>query len=111
MPLDDGYSFDFEQDKSQNIRNGLPQSGSTSLIHADIPAEWKESTGKVWEKLNPIQKKVLDYVEEHGKITNKEVQKLLGVKESRALKILKELTAMELLRKEGVSKGAYYVIS
>ena len=84
VPLDDGYSFDFEQDKPQNIRNGLPQSGSTSLKHADMPAEWKKSTGKVWEKLNPTQKKVLDYVEEHGKITNKEVQKLLGVKELRA---------------------------
>ena len=43
-------------------------------------------------------------------ITNKEAQKLLNVKESRALKILRELTNSELLKKEGKSKGTYYVL-
>ena len=43
-------------------------------------------------------------------ITNKEAQKLLDIKESRALKILRELTDLELLKKEGKSKGTYYVL-
>ena len=44
-----------------------------------------------------------------GKIAP-EVQKLLDIKESRALKILRELTNLEVLKKEGKSKGTYYVL-
>ena len=32
------------------------------------------------------------------------------IKESRELKILRELTDLELLKKEGKSKGSYYVL-
>ena len=62
------------------------------------------------EKLNASQKKIIGYVENNGMITNKEAQKLLDIKESRALKILRELTNLELLKKEGKSKGTYYVL-
>ena len=58
--------------------------------------------------MNP--KKIIEYVENNGVITNKEVQKLLDIKESRELKILRELTDLELLKKEGKSKGSYYVL-
>ncbi len=58
--------------------------------------------------MNP--KKIIEYVENNGMITNKEVQKLLDIKESRELKILRELTDLELLKKEGKSKGSYYVL-
>lgn len=58
--------------------------------------------------MNP--KKIIEYVENNGMITNKEAQKLLDIKESRELKILRELTDLELLKKEGKSKGSYYVL-
>mgnify|MGYP005828150877 FL=1 len=58
--------------------------------------------------MNP--KKIIEYVENNGMITNKEAQKLLDIKESRELKILRELTDLELLKKEGESKGSYYVL-
>lgn len=54
------------------------------------------------------QKKIIDYIIEHGQITNKEVQQLLGVKDSRALKVLRELVALEIIEKQGVLKGSYY---
>ena len=44
-------------------------------------------------------------------ITNKEAQKLLNIKESRALKVLRELTNLELLKKEGKSKRTCYVMN
>lgn len=53
---------------------------------------------------------IIDYIEMNGKITNREAQKLLNVKESRSLKILRELTNKGMLRKEGKSKGTYYVM-
>lgn len=72
-----------------------------------------KSTDKVrinTDKLNLSQKKIVEFIMENGKITNKEVQQLLGVKDSRALKILKELVEMDIIIKQGKLKGSYYVI-
>lgn len=41
------------------------------------------------DKLNLSQKKIVEFILENGKVTNKDVQRLLGVKDSRALKILR----------------------
>ncbi len=71
----------------------------------------RKSTDKVrknTDKLNDNHKKIIQYVEEKGAITNKEVQNLLKVKDSRALKILKELVEAGVLKKEGKLKGSYY---
>lgn len=43
-----------------------------------------------------------------GAITNKEVRSLLNVKDSRALKILKELVEAGILERVGKLKGSYY---
>ena len=51
-----------------------------------------KSTDKVrinTDKLNLSQKKIVEFILENGKVTNKDVQRLLGVKDSRALKILR----------------------
>lgn len=72
-----------------------------------------KSTDKVrinTDNLNVSQKKIIDYIIEHGQIANKEVQQLLGVKDSRALKILKELTEQNIIEKGGKLKGSYYKI-
>lgn len=78
----------------------------------------KESTEKVRistekvrisaDTLNENQKKIVQYVNDKGRVTNKEVQELLKVKESRALKILRELVETGVLKKEGKFKGTYY---
>lgn len=62
------------------------------------------------DKLNLSQKNIVEYMLENGKITNKEVQQLLGVKDSRALKVLKELVEMGVIVKQGKLKGSYYVL-
>lgn len=70
-----------------------------------------KSTDKVrinTDNLNVTQKKIIDYILAYGQITNKEVQQLLGVKDSRALKILKELTEQNIIEKGGKLKGSYY---
>lgn len=102
VPLDADYSFDFGQAK--------PGYDAGSPGYSDIEGKSGESTGKIREKLNASQKKIIGYVEKNGMITNKEAQKLLDIKESRALKILRELTNLELLKKEGKSKGTYYIL-
>lgn len=72
------------------------------------------STDKVrinMDKLTPAQAKIVEFLSENIKITNKDVQELLGVKDSRALKILKELVEIGVLVKIGRLKGSYYILN
>lgn len=72
-----------------------------------------KSTDKVRinaEKLSVSHKKIVEFLVENKRVTNKEVQQLLGVKDSRALKILKELVEMDIIVKQGRLKGSYYVL-
>ena len=48
-----------------------------------------DKSAKSTDKLNLSQKKIVEFILENGKVTNKDVQRLLGVKDSRALKILR----------------------
>ena len=97
VPLDDEYLSRELNDSTGKVRE------STGNV--------RESTGKVREKLKTDHNKIIEYVEKNGKITNKETQKLLNVGESRALKILRELTDMGTLKKEGKSKRTCYVMN
>lgn len=56
------------------------------------------------------QKKIVEFILENGKVTNKDVQQLLGVKDSRALKVLKEFVETDIIVKQGKLKGSYYVL-
>ena len=71
------------------------------------------STDKVWKSMDNLtesQKNIIQYVEANGRITNKEVQGLLKVKDSRALKILKELVEIGILERAGKLRGSYYTL-
>ena len=86
-------------------RSGKSEDESTDKI--------EKSTDKVrinTDKLNFSQKKVIEFILDNGKVTNKDVQQLLGVKDSRALKILKELVEKDVVVKQGKLKGSYYTI-
>ena len=71
-----------------------------------------EKYGKVriksTDKLNDNHKKIIQYIEKKGLITNREVQNLLNVKDSRALKILREMVEAGVLKKEGELRGSCY---
>ena len=45
--------------------------------------------------------KVLDYISEHGQITDEEVQSLLGIKKTRAFDLMKKMRNMELVQMVG----------
>lgn len=72
------------------------------------------STDKVrinMEQLNPNQAKIVEFLLNERKITNKDVQHLLGVKDSRALKIIKEMMEIGVVVKRGKLKGSYYILN
>ena len=88
------------------------ESGFVVCFYRSEKSEDK-STDKVrinTDKLNLSQKKIVEFTLENGKVTNKDVQQLLGVKDSRALKVLKELVETDVIVKQGKLKGSYYTI-
>lgn len=60
--------------------------------------------------MNASQKKIISFLQENDQITNKDVQELLGVKESRALKILRSLVEDGILEKCGKSRSSFYIL-
>jgi DNA-binding Lrp family transcriptional regulator len=61
--------------------------------------------------LNERQIKAVMYVKEKGKITNKEYQKLCGVKKRQATNDLKELENKGVFERVGITgKGVYYIL-
>jgi ATP-dependent DNA helicase RecG len=51
--------------------------------------------------VTPQMRKVLDYITEHGQITDEEVQSLLGIKKTRAFDLVKKMREMGLVQKRG----------
>ena len=54
--------------------------------------------------------KVLNYISEHGQITDEEVQSLLGIKKTRAFNLVKQMREMELVQMIGRGAEKRYLI-
>ena len=61
-------------------------------------------------KFNDSQKMVIEFLQKNDRVTNKQIQELLGVKDSRALKILKDLVQKGTIVKKGKFKDSYYIL-
>ncbi|MCI9004579.1 MAG: winged helix-turn-helix transcriptional regulator [Lachnospiraceae bacterium] len=86
----------------------IGKSMDKSMPHTDKIRKSTDKKTANTDKLNGSYQKIIQYIQEKGTITNKEVQNLLNVKDSRALKILKELVEKGILKREGRWKRSYY---
>ena len=59
--------------------------------------------------ITPQMQKVLDYISEHGQITDEEVQSLLGIKKTRAFDLIKKMREMGLVQMIGRGAGKKYL--
>lgn len=99
----------------QKLKNGFVVCFyRSSYQNEDSTGKIRVSTGKVpvnQELLTESKKKIISYVLENDRITNKEVCDLLDIKDSRAYKILKEMNETGILKKEGSYRDSYYRIA
>lgn len=75
--------------------------------------ELGDSVAYIWEKgIDKVRHEawILEYVRNFGRITNREVRKLLGVDRHTAFRLLKKLEAKGILQKVGDGRGAYYIV-
>ena len=79
------------------------------LPNMNAAGEKMETTQHI-SPVNSQLQKILDYVSEHGQITDEEVQHLLGVKKTRAFTLTKALREMGLLRVEGRGQEKRYLL-
>jgi len=59
--------------------------------------------------LNQRQQRAIDYVFEHGRITNREYRALGRVSHEMAHRELSELVAKKLIEKQGAGRATYYI--
>lgn len=86
---------------------------NVGVVREEVRKKYGKSTEKARENkelLSEKQQIIVQHVRDHGSISNRDVQQLLAVKDSRALKMLRELVEMGILKKIGKSKGSYYVL-
>ena len=78
----------------------------TAMVVREIPSYHVE---KVVEKKHiDYKSEIMKYVERNGKITRKDAQELLGLKQTRAFEILKQLCESNELHTVGVGRSSYY---
>ncbi len=65
---------------------------------------YSESTPAITAQM----KKILNYIQEHGKITDEEIQSLLNLKKTRAFTLAKQMREMGLISVEGRGKEKIY---
>lgn len=60
--------------------------------------------------VTPQMQKVLDYISEHGKITDKEISALLDLKKTRTFTLAKQMCALGLIEGKGRGESKNYTI-
>jgi ATP-dependent DNA helicase RecG len=60
--------------------------------------------------VTPQMQKVLDYIDEHGQITEKEISDLLGLKKTRTFTVAKQMRDLGLIKVVGRGESKYYTL-
>lgn len=101
VPLDDGYSYDF----------GITGTGSYKTDNADKVPINADKVPINADELSLQCKLVLEFIEKKGKITSRQAEELLNVKQRRAREILREMVDKGILVKQGAYKSTIYVLN
>jgi len=83
-------------------------SGLSGLIKL---RDMQEETPAWMQGLSERQIKAMEYVSQHGRVTNREYQELCGVSRSTAKKELQALVMRGLLQQQGTGRYAHYVLA
>ena len=60
--------------------------------------------------LTPQKQKILDYIEEHGGISDREIEMLLGLKKTRAFTVAKQMRDEGLIQAVGRGNNKKYIL-
>lgn len=68
-----------------------------------------ESAGKILN-MDDQEKQIINYIKKEGKITSREVEQLLNVKDRRARKILNNMVNRKIIKIKGKGRTTNYIM-
>jgi len=90
------------------------QGGFVTIFHKQnvqkVPDKVPENAPDNHPALNERQKKAIEYVKKHGKITRNEYEKLFNVSSRTAIRDLNFLVDNSVFEKQGINKNSHYII-
>lgn len=84
---------------------------SVTYTPSESKVDRRNTVGIPSESLSTQEHVIISYITTKGKITSKEIENILKVKESRSREILKEMVNKKIILKKGGSKNTYYIIN
>lgn len=112
VPLNDEYSYDFETNGIETDNADKVQKSADKIRDsADKVQDSADKTQESADKLLAQYKLILDYTEKNGKITSRQVEELLNVKQRRAREVLSKMVDKGTLVKQGAYKSTVYMIN
>lgn len=76
-------------------------------IYRKVPEKCRK-VPQEYRDLSEQEMKIIEYIKNNGKITSREVENLIGVKNRRAREILKEMIDLKVIVRKGRGKNTYY---
>lgn len=101
-----GVRYEFQKKKT-----GFVVCFYRSLGEDDLKADKKPIKADKKPIKTDRQEKIVEYVKNHGTISNKEARELLGLSDSTTKRILKEMVEENILIIEGERKARKYLLS
>jgi len=86
-----------------------PNSAELMPNNKETVGKPSDTVGKPSDNLMPQEEKIIQYLDNHERVVSKEVEKLLGIKESRTREFLKSMVDRGLIERVGVGRSTYYV--
>lgn len=112
VPLNDEYSYDFETNRIETDNADKVQKSADKIREsADKVQESADKTQESADKLLAQYKLILDYTEKNGKITSRQAEELLNVKQRRAREVLSKMVDKGTLIKQGAYKSTVYMLN
>ena len=100
VPLDDEYSFDY-----------ITKNGGNNIIEIESADKMPINADKMpINDLSTQQRAIIQFVKEKGRITSRQAEELLEVKQRRARSILGEMVNMGILERQGSYKSTVYLL-
>lgn len=105
------YDMEFNQPRFETamgvFRVVLPNCNEQTMM--EVRETLSYHVEKIVEKKHiDYKSEIMKYVEQNGKITRKETEELLGLKQTRAFEILKQLCELHELQTVGIGRSSYY---
>ena len=113
VPLNDDYSYDYNEKGQNSVSDVKYNYGSRQSESADkMPTSAdKVPTNADYTNLNWQQILIVEHIKKNGMINSNQVAELVNVKQRRARDILREMSEMNIILRQGSYRSTSYILN